>query len=325
MSALAVHALTKHFGKKPALDRASLEVAEGERCVVLGASGAGKTTFLRLIAGLERPDSGTVSIAGRAITNDPPQKRATSLVFSDGGLFPHLTVFENLAFTLRMRRVRRADVRAQVLEIAQRLHITPYISTRAALLSGGERQRVALGRALLHQPRVLLLDEPVAHLDPSLRDAVRASILESVRARGCAVVYVTHDHEDAFIVGDRVAILIAGRLVQCATPQAVYNFPASVEVAGLVGPVPMNLFDGGTEIVGIRAEHIELVNEGSDLSGIVCDCSFSGASWLVAIDTPQGMARVRVSDSPPLRGTRVGLRFAPSQIRRFDRRTGLAV
>lgn len=320
-----MRALTKHFGEQPALDRASLDVAQGERCVVLGASGAGKTTLLRLIAGLEQADSGSIAIAGHEFSKCAPRERPIAFVFSDGALFPHLSVFENLAFALRLRHSGKADVGAQVGEIAQVLQIAAHLSRKVSSLSAGERQRVALGRALLRHPKVLLLDEPLAHLDPSLRDAVRTSMLDSVRARKCAVLYVTHDHEDAFSIADRIAILIAGRLVQCAEPQEVYDFPASVEVARFVGSVPMNLFDDGAQIIGIRPENIELCDERPDVSGIISDCSFGGATWLLHVDTPQGLARVRVANvSRPARGSRVGLRFPASRIRRFDRHSGLA-
>jgi len=321
-----VRALTKHFGKKTALDCATLEVADGERCVVLGASGAGKTTLLRLIAGLERQDSGSIAISGREVSGHAAPERATALVFSDGGLFPHLCVYENLAFALRLKRVRNADVRRQVGEIAQLLGIEPHLFRKVSVLSGGERQRVALGRALLRRCKLLLLDEPLAHLDPLLRDAVRASMLESLRTRKCAALYVTHDHEDAFSIADRVAILIDGRLVQCGDPQNVYDFPASVEVAAFVGSVPMNLFDYGAQIVGIRAENVELVDENPDVSGVVLERSFTGASWMLSVDTPRGLARVRVTGSKkPVCGARVGLRLPSSRIRRFDKQSGLAL
>ena len=305
---------------------ASLVVRSSERCVVLGSSGAGKTTLLRLIAGLEQPDSGAISLEGHDITGKPPQLRSVSLLFSQGALFPHLTAFENLAFALLVQRVARAAVRAQVQEVAERLHITPHLWTRAALLSAGERQRVALGRALLRRPRVLLLDEPVAHLDPPLRENVRSSILETAAASNVMVLYVTHDHEDAFSVADRIAVLIEGRLVQVAAPQVVYDFPATLDVARFVGPVPMNLFDAEAHVVGIRAEHITLAQADADLSGVVVGCTLVGASRLLHVRTPRGDARVALTsaDVPP-RGTTVAMRFTPAYVRRFDRRTGLAI
>ncbi|MBV8726809.1 MAG: ABC transporter ATP-binding protein [Candidatus Eremiobacteraeota bacterium] len=236
-----------------------------------------------------------------------------------------MNAFENLAFTLRVHRKRSSAVRTNVLEVAKLLHITDQLATPARLLSAGERQRVALGRALLRAPKVLLLDEPVAHLDPPLRESVRKSIIESAAARDIALLYVTHDHEDAFAVADRIAVLIGGRIEQIDAPQAVYDFPGSISVARFVGPVAMNLFENETDVVGIRAEHLTLVDGESDLRGIVTGSSLVGASRLLSVETDRGQARVLVAnENIPAPGTRVGLRFAPQHARHFDRTTGLA-
>ena len=320
-----MQALTKLYGARCALEDASFEVSEEERCVVLGASGAGKTTLLRLIAGLEQPDFGSIAIGGNEITHVPPQFRSTSLLFSQGALFPHMNAFDNLAFAVRANGKRPANVRSEVLEVAELLQITPHLSTPARLLSAGERQRVALGRALLRAPRILLLDEPVAHLDPPLRESIRNSIIESALARSTAMLYVTHDHEDAFAVADRIAVLIDGRIAQIDSPQTIYDSPATLEVARFVGPVPMNLFMEETDVLGIRAEHITLADGDGDLTGVVAGSSLAGASRLLRVKTDRGEARVLLTnESVPATGATVGLQFGRDHIRRFDRRTGRA-
>ncbi|MBV9149117.1 MAG: ABC transporter ATP-binding protein [Candidatus Eremiobacteraeota bacterium] len=323
--ALSVQALTKLYGTRRALEDASFDVFEQERCVVLGASGAGKTTLLRLIAGLEEPNFGSIAIGGDDVTRVPPQLRSTSLLFSQGALFPHMSAFENLAFAVRANGKRPASVRSEVIETAELLQITPHLATPARALSAGERQRVALGRALLRAPMVLLLDEPVAHLDPPLRESVRNSIIKSALARKIAMLYVTHDHEDAFAVADRIAVLIDGRIAQIDSPQAIYDFPATLDVARFIGPVPMNLFTEETDVLGVRAEHVTLIDEGGDVTGVVVGSALAGASRLVRVKTNRGEARVSLTSGVmPAIGTSVGLQFAPEHVRRFDRATGHA-
>ncbi len=292
----------------------------------MGASGAGKTTLLRLIAGLERPDSGSITIEGQDVTALPAQRRSVSLLLSQGALFPHLSAFENLAFSLHVNGERRSTLRSKVQTIAERLQVSSRLATSARLLSAGEQQRVALGRALLSAPKVLLLDEPVAHLDPPLRENVRKSIVEAGAERETAMVYVTHDHEDAFAVADRIAVLIDGRIAQMGTPEAIYDFPSSVQVARFVGPVPMNLFRGETDVLGVRAEHITLASDtNADLLGVVTGSSLVGASRLAHVHTEKGDARVvAVNGELPASGARVGLKFAPERVRHFDPVDGLA-
>ncbi|MBV9971922.1 MAG: ABC transporter ATP-binding protein, partial [Candidatus Eremiobacteraeota bacterium] len=290
--------ISKRYGARVALDAVSLDVFGREPCVVLGASGAGKSTLLRVIAGVERPDSGSIEMDGHTVTTMLPQHRSASLLPSGGALFPHLTAFENLAFPLRVNGAS-GSIRAQVIEIAEMLRLRDHLATPARLLSAGEQQRVALGRALLRSPRMLLLDEPAAHLDPPLRETVRKSILETARDRGVPMLYVTHDHEDAFAVADRIAVLIDGRIAQLDTARAVYDKPASVEVARFVGPLPMNLFARETEVLGIRAEHIMVVQGDADLQGTVIDSALIGASRVLSVQTNAGRARVVALGSTP--------------------------
>ncbi|MBV9277013.1 MAG: ABC transporter ATP-binding protein [Candidatus Eremiobacteraeota bacterium] len=255
----------------------------------------------------------------------PPQRRPVSLLPAGGAVFPHLSAFQNLAFPLRVNGTHGAAISSQVNPVAAALHLGEQLAINARLLSAGEQQRVALGRALLRSPRLLLLDEPVAHLDPPLRESVRKSIVETARERGISMVYVTHDHEDAFAVADRIAVMIAGRIVQVDTPQAVYDNPLSVDVARFVGPVPMNIVPRKTEIVGIRAEHITIVDEDADVRGSVVRAGRVGASRLLHVQTEAGGVRVVAPERDAIAiGSSVGLKFAAEHIRRFDVDSGLA-
>lgn len=248
----------------PALEGLDLEVAEGERVTVLGPSGSGKTTLLRLIAGLEDPDAGTVSIGGRDMRGVPPHRRDVAMVFQAPALYPHLNVFENLAFGLRARRVARTEARRRVEEAAGLLGLTPLLARRTWELSGGERQRVALGRAVARRPAVLLLDEPFSNLDAPLRAALRAELIELHRRFGSTLVHVTHDQEEAMSLGRRMAVLHRGRLMQYAPPREVYERPAHRFVASFVGNPGMNLVGAGpdrAEDLGVRPECVAVATD----------------------------------------------------------------
>jgi multiple sugar transport system ATP-binding protein len=234
--------VTKTYaGGTAALSAIDLTIASRELMVVLGPSGSGKTTLLRLIAGLERPDAGGVWIERREVTSVPPHRRDVAMVFQHPALYPHLSVFDNIAFGLRARGIEQNQVRAQVNTIAGLLGLDRLLRRRPAALSGGERQRVAIGRAIARQPRVLLCDEPFSNLDPPLRVALREEVAELHRRFGSTLVLVTHDQSEALVLGDRIAILDRGRLLQCGTPREVYEHPVHRFVATFVGSPPMNL------------------------------------------------------------------------------------
>ncbi|MHA1525005.1 MAG: ABC transporter ATP-binding protein [Alphaproteobacteria bacterium] len=241
---LKLDGLSKRFGDVPALAGLSVEIEEGEFFVLLGRSAAGKTTTLRTICGLETPDSGRVIFDGSDITQASPQSRGIALIFQSFALYPHLSVAENLAYPLRELRMGSADIARRVGETAEMLSITHTLARRPATLSGGEQQRVAIGRALIRRPRVLLLDEPLTNLDAKLRNDMRAEFKRLHRELGMTMVYATPDQLEAVTMAQRIAVIDEGRIISCDTPRALYRQPPNSEVATLVGSPPMNLLAG---------------------------------------------------------------------------------
>jgi ABC-type sugar transport system ATPase subunit len=233
--------VSKHYGDVVALSDFTLRVADGELITVLGPSGCGKSTLLRLTAGLDTPGSGEIRVGERRIDGLPPHRRDVAMVFQSYALYPHMTVRANIEFPLRMRRVARAERRAQAEQLAGVLELTPLLDRRPAELSGGQRQRVALARALVRHPALFLLDEPLSNLDARLRLEVRQFIRDLQRRLHVTTLYVTHDQGEAMTLGDRVVVMRAGRIVQVDTPAAVYERPATAFVASFIGTPPMNL------------------------------------------------------------------------------------
>jgi ABC-type sugar transport system ATPase subunit len=241
-----------------------LEVANGELLVLVGPSGCGKSTLLRLIAGLDTPTSGRILIDGADVTDIPPQARDLAMVFQTYALYPHMTVFDNLAYSLRVRRRDRDTIASRVNAAADALDLRGVLDRRPAQLSGGQRQRVALGRALVREPKAFLLDEPLSNLDPALRAQARAEILRLQRQLGATMIYVTHDQEEAMTLGHRVAVMRHGRLEQLAPPLDLYQTPVNTFVARFIGSPPMNLLPAAAAgitsppdaIVGIRPHDV---------------------------------------------------------------------
>ncbi len=246
MASVTLRRLSKTFDRssQPALQDLTLDVREGEFLVFLGPSGCGKTTALRCIAGLEEPTDGQILIGERDVTHVAPAKRDVAMVFQHHALYPHLSVRENLAFGLEMRRVPQAQITRRVLETAERLGLRALLAYRPAQLSGGQRQRVALGRAIVRDPQVFLFDEPLSNLDASLRTEMRAELLKLHRQLAATMIYVTHDQVEAMTMGQRIAVLHEGRLRQLGTPTEVYERPADVFVARFVGHPGMNVLLG---------------------------------------------------------------------------------
>jgi multiple sugar transport system ATP-binding protein len=266
-----------------ALDGVTLAVERGELVVVVGPSGCGKSTMLRIVAGLEEPDSGAVSIAGRPMRGVAPQDRDVAMVFQGYALYPQMTAREIMEFPLKMRGTPRAERARAVEEAAAMLRIDALLDRRPGELSGGERQRVAMGRAAVRRPRVFLFDEPLSSLDASLRADIRLEIGQLVRRLEATAIYVTHDHVEAMTLADRIAVMKAGRVVQVATPREVYERPANAFVGGFLGSPRMNLFEGSVEggllfagpfrlprpgvalpyrvKVGVRPEHVLVVDD----------------------------------------------------------------
>lgn len=244
-AALAVAGLTKRFGATVALESVDLALGEREILVVLGATGAGKTTLLRTIAGLERPDAGRVLLGGRDATQATPAERDVALVFQNFSLYPSWSVRQNLAFPLRApgRALPASEIGERVDSAARLLRIGHLLERPARHLSGGEMQRVAIGRAIVRRPKLFLMDEPLTNLDAKLREALRVELVELVRSLGTPMVYVTHDQAEALSMGDRIAVLASGRVLQVGAPRDVYLSPRSPQVARQLGSPAINLFE----------------------------------------------------------------------------------
>ena len=251
--------IAKRFGAHAALRGVDLEIGAGECMVLLGPSGCGKTTLLRLLAGLETPDAGQLWIGDRVVNDLPPAERDVAMVFQNYALYPHFTVFENIAFPLSARRVAEAEIGPRVRRAAERLELGSLLDRRPAELSGGQQQRVALARAIVRNPVVYLMDEPLSNLDAQLRIQTRAELKRLQQELGTTTLYVTHDQGEAMTMGDRVAVLRAGAIEQVGRPLELYREPANKFVATFVGSPAINLWpgDGGTE-TGVRAEDVQV-------------------------------------------------------------------
>lgn len=242
MSSIRLCSLTKSFGPLVAVDHMDLELQEGELVAFLGPSGCGKTTTLRMIAGFEQADSGEIYLGGREVTSLPPERRDAGMVFQNYALFPHLTVFENVSFGLQMRKVPKTDIAKRVADILAKVQLTGMEKRYPRQLSGGQQQRTALARALVFNPTVLLLDEPLANLDAKLREEMRFYIRNLQQEFGITTVYVTHDQGEALVLADRVAVMRGGILQQIDIPEEIYRRPRNAWVADFVGIA--NLFPG---------------------------------------------------------------------------------
>jgi len=245
---ISLDSVTKQFPDGTTAVRSlDLEVGDGELLVLVGPSGCGKTTALRMVAGLEEVTSGTISIDGKPVNDVEPRHRDVAMVFQSYALYPHLSVYENMAFSLKYRKIAKAEIRRRVADVARILELEPYLQRKPRQLSGGQRQRVAMGRAIVRQPRAFLMDEPLSNLDAKLRVQMRAEIGQLQRSLGVTTIYVTHDQTEAMTLGTRVAVLSGGVLQQVAAPRELYRRPANLFVAGFIGSPPMNLIDARLE------------------------------------------------------------------------------
>jgi multiple sugar transport system ATP-binding protein len=248
MSRIVLDAVSKQFPDgTSAVTSLDLDVSDGELLVLVGPSGCGKTTVLRMVAGLEEVSSGTIYIDGSPVNDAEPRHRDVALVFQSYALYPHLSVYQNMAFSLKYRKVPKAEIKKRVDEAARILELEPYLQRKPRQLSGGQRQRVAMGRAIVRQPRAFLMDEPLSNLDAKLRVQMRAEIAQLQRSLGTTTIYVTHDQTEARTLGSRVAVLQHGVLQQIAPPQELYRRPVNLFVAGFIGSPPMNLIDARLE------------------------------------------------------------------------------
>jgi multiple sugar transport system ATP-binding protein len=236
--------LTKHFGSVPAVSEVTLEIKDRAFVTLLGPSGCGKSTTLNLIAGLEEPTSGDIYLNDELITDHPPNLRNMAMVFQNYALYPHMNVFENMAFSLRIAKRPMEEQRRRVEMAAKLLHLEGLLERRPRELSGGQQQRVALGRAIVREPEVFLLDEPLSNLDARLRLQTRAELKQLHHRLGATTVFVTHDQEEAMVMSDYIAVMQNGRVLQYGTPAEIYNQPTHIEVANFIGSPPMNFLDG---------------------------------------------------------------------------------
>ena len=270
MVEVSFHEVTKVFPNgTTAVDALTCTVADGEFMVLVGPSGCGKTTALRMVAGLEEPTSGAIAIGGEVVNGVSPRDRDIAMVFQNYALYPHKTVLQNLAFGLRQHKVPNAEIAERVREVSSLLTLDELLDRKPAQLSGGQRQRVAMGRALARSPRVYLLDEPLSNLDAQLRTQLRADLKQLHQRFSTTTIYVTHDQVEAMTLGDRIAVMSDGKLLQLGTPQEIYRRPANVFVAGFIGSPPMNLLSASATGGRVRAGDLELEVPGAPSGELV--------------------------------------------------------
>jgi sn-glycerol 3-phosphate transport system ATP-binding protein len=290
VSALSLEGVSKHWGRAKAVDRASFSTAAGRLVVLLGPSGCGKSTTLRMIAGLDTPSEGRILIDGRDVTGVAPAQRRISMVFQSYALFPHLSVAENILFGVKVRREPAAGHAERLARVAELLGLTALLERKPAQLSGGQQQRVALGRAIIAESKVCLMDEPLSNLDAQLRQEMRREIRALQQKLGITMVYVTHDQTEAMSMADQVVLLNAGRIEQDAPPAELYARPATVFAARFIGTPPMNVIDApgrpGLKL-GVRPEHVRLVAR-DGLPAVVQSAEYLGADTVVTCTPSAG-------------------------------------
>ena len=335
MASVALSHVIKRFGDVVAVDDLSLEVASGEFFVLLGPSGAGKTTTLRLVAGLERPDSGDVSFDGRIATGCHPSERDVAFIFQQFSLYPHFSVYDNLAFPLRSpkRRLPESEIRQKISAVAETLHISSKLENRSTALSGGEMQRVAIGRALVREPRVFLMDEPLSSLDAKLREEMRIELKRLQRRIGATILYVTHDQVEATTLADRIGILEKGRLIQTGAPREIYANPTSLGAAQRLGSPPINvlspvLFTGlsipaTTAAVAIRPEDV-VIGDPSIPGGLQLEVQeYSPLRHLLILNGGSTtIVAVTTSERKFVSGEKVGVSLPPQSLLYFSAEGG---
>ena len=327
MSAISVEHLSRWWGVTRAVDDVSFEAAAGRMLVLLGPSGCGKSTTLRLIAGLETATHGRIAIGGVDVTHRPPAERRVSMVFQSYALFPHLSVAENIVFGLRVRRVGAAERRARLARVAELLGLGALLERRPSQLSGGQQQRVALGRALIAEAPVCLMDEPLSNLDAQLRLDMRREIRGLQQSLGITMVYVTHDQTEAMSMADQVILLREGRVEQDAPPEALYARPATAFAARFIGTPPMNVLalEDRRRLLGVRPEDVRIGadREPGAVEGTVRSIEYLGADSILmcAIGAQALAVRApgRIAVAP---GARVHLAWAPEAAHVFDAETG---
>jgi ABC-type sugar transport system ATPase subunit len=293
------HVTKVYPGPALAVDDLSLEVGDGEFLILVGPSGCGKTTALRMVAGLEKISEGEIAVGGDVINDVPPKDRDIAMVFQNYALYPHMTVEKNLGFALRQRKTPKVELEQRVHSMGELLGLEELMKRRPGQLSGGQRQRVAMGRALVREPKVFLLDEPLSNLDAKLRVQMRAELKRLHQRLEITTIYVTHDQVEAMTLGDRIAVMSAGRLQQLGAPQDVYDHPANVFVAGFIGSPPMNLLQGVVRDGHVEAGDLTFAREGLEGGDVVVGIRPEGLRPVGEADPGPGLA-VHVDVVEPL-------------------------
>jgi multiple sugar transport system ATP-binding protein len=341
--------IAKSFGAVRVLEELSLDVQPGEFLVLLGASGSGKTTALRILAGLETASSGRITIGGNDVTDVLPKYRDVSMVFQSYALYPHKTVAENIGFPLKVRKVPQADQDKAIREAAAQVQIDQLLDRYPRQLSGGQRQRVALARAMIRRPSVFLMDEPLSNLDAKLRGHMRAELKHMQSELGITTIYVTHDQIEAMTLAHRVAILEKGVLQQLDTPAKIYNDPVNLFVAQFIGSPPMNVVHGALEgttfnsrsgsvnvpvggrvdkaILGVRPEDCTIVSpEQAELKGEIYTIELIGDHTLVTVKAGDDYITVKApKDFSGKSGSQIGVSFGKERMFVFDKETGARI
>ncbi len=296
-AAIELESVGKQFGAHAAVDDVTLSIAEGEFFSLLGPSGCGKTTTLRMIAGFVPPDAGRILLHGEDVTVIPPNRRPVNMVFQQYALFPHMSVYDNIAFGLKMARVPKSEHRGRVEEMLRVVELEGMGGRRIRQLSGGQQQRVAVARALVKRPAALLLDEPLGALDLKLRKQMQSELKRIQGELKTTFVYVTHDQEEALAMSDRIAVMNDGRVEQVGTPREIYEHPSTDFVADFVGSMNVLELDGLR--VAVRPERIRIVTEGGRVNGVVAEVVYLGVYRQFRVDTPSGRVTcVRLADEP---------------------------
>jgi multiple sugar transport system ATP-binding protein len=353
MATVEFKRLTKRYGTLEVVHAIDLAIADGEFIVLVGPSGCGKSTTLRMLAGLEDISDGQVLIGGRVVNEVESRDRDIAMVFQDYALYPHMTVYGNMAFSLRYRSVARREIDRRVREAAETLALTPYLDRYPKELSGGQRQRVAMGRAIVRKPQVFLFDEPLSNLDAKLRGTMRVEMKRLHQQLGVTTVYVTHDQIEAMTLADRIVVMNAGHIEQIGTPEDVYHAPASLFVATFIGAPTMNMIPAKREgseglrlgntglipvphaasaqsdlVLGVRPEDIDIASEGGDGSRVVLPATIDvveplGADTLVFASMVGHPMAVRVRpEMRPQQGMPIHLSFDLDRVHWFDATTG---
>ena len=345
---VSLRGIRKTFGSFEALKGIDLDIEPVEFFALLGPSGSGKTTMLRVLAGLETPDSGVVAVDGIDVTHSEPGERDVAMVFQNYALYPHMSVEANIGFPLKMDGVPKESIAGMVRDAATKVRIDHLLHRRPGQLSGGQQQRCALARAIVRQPRLFLLDEPLSNLDALLRMETRVELKRLQRSLDVTAVYVTHDQEEAMTLADRMAVFLDGDIVQVGTPDEVFNTPANVRIAGFIGSPPMNLIDGaldggtvtigdycfdltqppkrpaGPVVVGIRPSHITLAQSG--LPATLYLSENLGENMLLNCSVGETIVKIRLPEVRPFaENEAVHLAFDPGFVHLFDPKSGARI